>query len=103
MTLIEILNVVIMFLVSRTNRVHQTIASLKRLHNIRIYQNHMTISVSSHNWQEFWQEEKPQCLNKQERIWSFYNHLGTGYRRQIFLRSGISIYIHELKFIDNIC
>ncbi len=62
----------------------------------------MTISVSSHNWAEFWQEEKPQCLNKQERIWSFYNHLGKGYQQQFFLRSGISIYIHKLDFVDNI-
>ena len=62
----------------------------------------MTITVSSHNWQEFWQEDKQQSLNKHERIWSFANNLGKGYQKQIFLRSGISIYIHELKFLDNI-
>ena len=62
----------------------------------------MAINVSSHNWQEFWQEEKQQCLNNHERIWSFSNNLGKGYQKQIFLRSGISIYIHELEFVDNI-
>ncbi len=62
----------------------------------------MTITVSSHNWQEFWQEDKQQCLNNHERIWSFSNGLGKGRQKQIFLRSGISIYIHELEFIDNI-
>ncbi len=62
----------------------------------------MTITVSSHNWQEFWQEEKQQSLNNNERIWSFSNSLGKGYQKQIFLRSGISIHIHELEFVDNI-
>ncbi|MGB6298750.1 MAG: AraC family transcriptional regulator [Rivularia sp. (in: cyanobacteria)] len=63
----------------------------------------MTITVSSQSWKEFWKEEKQeQCLNEQERIWSFCNNLGKGYQKQIFLRSGISIYIHELEFTDNI-
>ncbi|MBV6622435.1 MAG: helix-turn-helix transcriptional regulator [Rivularia sp. (in: Bacteria)] len=62
----------------------------------------MTITVSSHNWKEFWQEDKQQYLNKHERIWSFSNNLGKGYQKQIFLRSGISIYIHQLEFVDNI-
>jgi len=62
----------------------------------------MTITVSSHNWQEFWQEEKQQSSNNNQRIWSFSNHLGKGYQKQIFLRSGITIYIHELEFVDNI-
>ena len=62
----------------------------------------MTITVSSHDWEEFWQEEKQQSLNKHERLWSFSNHLGKGYQQQFFLRSGISIYIHKLDFVDNI-
>ncbi|MEA5598158.1 AraC family transcriptional regulator [Rivularia sp. UHCC 0363] len=67
----------------------------------------MTITVSSHDWKEFWQEEKQQqndssCLNNHEHIWSFSNHLGKGYQQQIFLRSGIFIYIHKLEFVDNI-
>ncbi|MGB3637978.1 MAG: AraC family transcriptional regulator [Rivularia sp. (in: cyanobacteria)] len=62
----------------------------------------MTISVSSHDWEEFWQEEKQEYLNKHERILSFSNHLGKGYQQQFFLRSGISIYIHKLDFVDNI-
>ena len=62
----------------------------------------MTITVSSNDWKELWQEEKQQSFNKHERILSFSNKLGKGYHKQIFLRSGISIYIHELEFVDNI-
>ncbi|MEM7714925.1 MAG: AraC family transcriptional regulator, partial [Cyanobacteria bacterium P01_A01_bin.68] len=54
------------------------------------------------DWKELWQEEKQQSFNKHERILSFSNKLGKGYHKQIFLRSGISIYIHELEFVDNI-
>jgi len=62
----------------------------------------MTITVSSKDWKEFWQEGKQKYLNNHERIWSFSNNLGKGYQKQIILRSGISIYIHELEFVDNI-
>ena len=62
----------------------------------------MTITVSSNDWKELWQEEKQQSFNKHERILSFSNKLGKGYHKQFFLRSGISIYIHELEFVDNI-
>lgn len=62
----------------------------------------MTITVSSKDWKEFWQGGKQKYLNNHERIWSFSNNLGKGYQKQIILRSGISIYIHELEFVDNI-
>ncbi|WGV25335.1 helix-turn-helix transcriptional regulator [Halotia branconii] len=67
----------------------------------------MTITISSNNWEDFWQEEQQKlnntsCLNNHEHILSFSNQLGKGYQQQFFLHSGLSIYIHKLELIDNI-